>query len=102
MSYNFNSTGIAGVSLTAATKVCLRDGYDGDDSEYTWASEPKTQGAQWIAADTGGTSSDPKLVVTYSVVTSDIEAMNGIALADIEAVNGITAANGEAINGVDF
>ena len=39
---------------------------------------------------------------TPLAATSDIQAVNGIALASIEAVNGITATDGEKINGVDF
>ena len=102
--YTFNSTGRGLVSTTGKTRFMAREGHDIGDTAFVHSGGGSTEysgdGHRNEEMETEGLR--PYFTVTYDVITSDIQAVNGIALASIEAVNGITAANGEAINGVDF
>lgn len=73
----FNATGIAAISKTGITKLGTRLGNDIDDSSPTWSSLAQTY-FYAIAADTTGTSTDPKLVVTYSLPTTGGMLLMGI------------------------
>lgn len=101
---NFNETGIAGIAVNGTTGFGLAEGHDIQDDPFV---HPGGSGSEYTGwgnrnVDMSGTQYDPELIVTYTVVTSDIDKVSGIALANIEDVSGITAANGEAINGIDF
>ena len=110
--WNMNSAGHAAIATASSgeasiTKLGLRHGHDIADhpTENTPSASAAASMYSYIygkTADHTSTGSDPKLEVTYTAVTTDIHALNGVAYASIQAVNGITAANGEAINGVDF
>ena len=104
--WTMNATGLGAVSTSGVTKLGFRHGHDLEDHPTAHMTAGGGAGASNYshiyanAADTAGTSTDPKLVVTYS--TRDTQAFNGIALGDIQAVNGITVANAQAINGITF
>jgi uncharacterized protein YjfI (DUF2170 family) len=60
-----NASGIASISTTGITKLGTRSGWDVSGSfTGTWALNNATL-FQFSSADTAGTTSDPKLVVTY-------------------------------------
>ena len=97
-------TGLASIAVNGKTRFMAREGHDVDDATFVHSgggsSEFEGDGHRNAEMETEGLR--PYLTVTYTISTSDIQAVNGIALASIQTVNGITAANGEAINGVDF
>lgn len=65
--YTLDANGIANVSKTGISKFGERLGWDTDNSfTGTWASAANTR-VNTVFADTAGTASDPKLVVTYTV-----------------------------------
>ena len=99
-----NSTGRAAVAMEGISKFGWASArhldYAASSTEPNWIT-----GQNWIVgilwSETGGTSKDPKLYVTYGVA-SDTQALNGIALGDVQAVNGITVANAQTVNGITF
>ena len=105
--WTMDATGLTAISTSGVTKLGLRHGHDTTDHQT--ANTPSASGAASMysliygkTADHTGTGSDPKLVVTYTAITTNIHALNGITFANMEKVNGITAANGEEINTIDF
>lgn len=99
-----NADGRSAINTTGVTKLGGRHGHD-ITNHPTAVNSGTNTAIYWSyiycdMADQTGTSADPKLVVTYS--TSNIQALNGIALANIQAMNGITVANAEELNGIIF
>lgn len=68
-SWSLNSTGIAAISKTGITKFGVRLSGDVDNSEPTWSGGAISHFNVYYRENTG-TSSDPKLEVTYTVPTS--------------------------------
>lgn len=68
--FTFNATGIAAVSKTSITKLSFQTGWDIDNTSPSFAFNDSGDGVYIILADTAGTSTDPKLVVTYTVATA--------------------------------
>lgn len=67
--FTINATGLSNISKTSITKFGIRDaGYDIDNVQPTWVIDTFSQ-INWDAADTAGTTSDPKLVIEYTVPT---------------------------------
>jgi len=64
--WTLNATGLSNISLTGITKFGAREGHDAINSAYAGSSGTLNQ-AYPKTADTAGTSSDPKLVVEYTV-----------------------------------
>lgn len=60
-----NAAGIAAVSLTGITKLCIREGHDTADADPTYGAE-QGNGVQIRSADTADVTSDPILTVTYT------------------------------------
>jgi len=73
--FTFNSTGRGNVSKTSISKFGLLEGHDILNRAYAGAAE--TQNAVTIrTADYTGTSSDPKLVITYTISTAYTKTIN--------------------------
>lgn len=68
--FTFNATGRGNVSLTGISKFGARNAnYDVANTPPTWSSGA-TSHMQCYFSDEAGTSSDPKLVVTYTVASA--------------------------------
>ena len=65
--FAYNATGLAGISKTGITKTGIRNAnYDISGTPPTWSASVVSRLA-WISADTAGTTTDPKLVVTFAL-----------------------------------
>lgn len=64
--FTLNASGISAISKTSITKFGMRLDKDLDNSAPTWAGST-VGGAQLKSAETADTTSDPKLVVTYTL-----------------------------------
>lgn len=64
--FTLNATGEGNVNLTGNSWFGTRLSGDFDDTEPTWSNDGRSYTASYMADETG-TSSDPKLVVTYTV-----------------------------------
>lgn len=66
--FTFNATGIAAISKTGVSKFSIyNQQYDANNSAPTISGGTSSANIIAISADTAGTSTDPKLVVTYTV-----------------------------------
>lgn len=63
--WTLNATGLTSISKTGITKFGAREGHDVLNSAYAGAAGTRDQ-VQFAAADTAGTTQDPKLVVTHA------------------------------------
>jgi len=64
-SLNLNSAGLSAISKTGLTRHCIRSNYDATNSEPSYTASREVN--MWFrSADQSGTTTDPKLVVTYS------------------------------------
>jgi len=64
--FTFNATGIGNISKTGVSKFALRNAnYDVAGASPTWGATARIQFTGYYA-DQAGTSSDPKLVITYT------------------------------------
>lgn len=68
--FTLNATGQGWISKTGVTKLGFRFSKDMDNSAPTGAN-----GDTYAAADTSGTSQDPKLIVTYTLTAALTETM---------------------------
>lgn len=71
-----DATGISNISKTGVSKFAVLNNYDIDNSAPTWTASA-AEYCNWKSADTAGTTTDPKLVVTYSTPSSSL-ALLGI------------------------
>ncbi len=90
-----NASGLAAISKTSISKFAVRDGLD---LSNTSPAINKLNIVYAYLADQAGTTTDPKLVVTYTI--SAIKTFNGIAIGSVKTVNGIAMASIKTINGV--
>lgn len=66
--FALNSNGLTNISKTGVSKFQFKSEFDLADSPTpTYVSSDTTSGVTVISADTAGTSTDPKLLVTHSV-----------------------------------
>ena len=87
--FTFNATGRGNISKTGISKFGLRNAsYDVADVAPPWVSSG-TGRMQMAASDAVGTSTDPKLVITYITGPATIKTFNGIAQASVKTVNGV-------------
>jgi len=78
--FTLNATGLSNVSTTGVSKFGLRHTRDADDSEPTGSHSVGQKSALLpVAADTAGTSQDPKLVVTHSAPVNAVKSINGLS-----------------------
>lgn len=90
-----NASGLAAISKTGITKFGYRLTRD------LTGTDPSAEGNSnitFFAAEQTGTSTDPKLVVTYTA--SDIKKVSGVAYASIGKVSGVAKASVKKIIGV--
>ena len=69
--WTFNATGISNVSKTGVTNISMRLKKDIDNIAPTWASGV-FEGINAYFADNAGTTVDPKMVVTYTIVIKKV------------------------------
>lgn len=96
--FTFNASGIGGISKTGITKTGARNAnHDVANSSPTFANNKSAELDGYFSNQTG-TSSDPKLVVTYT--SSSIKSFNGLAAASVKSVNGLAIASVKSKNGL--
>lgn len=72
---SLNAGGVSNISKTGISKFSVQCSWDINRSfSGTWASGAQSY-FQWNSADQTGTANDPKLVVTYSTVTTQIKTI---------------------------
>lgn len=75
--FTLSATGIASVSLTSITKFGGKLSGDLDNTAPTWSSSLNAR-ARAIQADTAGTTTDPKLVIVYTLPVSTRSPSGGV------------------------
>lgn len=76
--YPLNATGLTNISQTGITKLGLRQSGDRTNTAPTWSAAIASTGS--IMAETAGTGSDPKLVVTHAAVAAAVTAIRRIII----------------------
>ena len=94
--FTLDANGRNNISKTGITQYGIRIGRDLFNSAPTGANSFYLRGAK----ATG--SSDPKLVVTYSVVVgpANIKSYNGLAAASVKSINDLAIASVKSFNGL--
>lgn len=70
--FTLNATGLAAIAKTGISKFSVKnDNYDAANSAPVWSSGMGMAVNGWFA-DAIGTSTDPKLVITYTITTQDL------------------------------
>lgn len=96
--FTFNSTGIGNISKTAISKFGARNAnYDVSGTTPTWTVNAASSLIS-AAADTAGTTSDPKLVITYT--STSIKTINALAVASVKTINGVAIASVKTFGGL--
>lgn len=76
--FTFNATGIAFIDKAGITKLGVREGHDAEDMEYDNGLGGSTFNLfKLSAAETAGTTQDPKLTVTHSAIDTIINIKPG-------------------------
>lgn len=84
--YAYNATGLAAISLTSITKTGFRNANrDVANSSPTWASSQRYD-LIFKFADAAGTTSDPKLVITYTASTAYSQTFTETAVSLTETI----------------
>jgi len=91
----FSDTSI--ISKTGVTKIGLINSIDNDNGSPSGSNSI----GNYVFSNYTGTDKDPYLSITYTVVTTDIKSINGVAYADIKSVNGLAKASIKSINGLE-
>lgn len=97
--HTLNASGIANISDTAVSKFGVLMDMDFDNTDG-WENN-KESGVNFYQADQADTTSDPKLVITYSVTASGpatLKTLDTVALASIKTVNGVAIASVKTID----
>ena len=82
--FTLNASGITNISKTGISKFGAISKLDLDQTTF---GSVQDNVMAFLEADYTGTSSDPKLVVTYS--TTSIKTFDGLAIASVKTVNGL-------------
>lgn len=69
--FTMNAAGLAAIVKDGITPLGFRSEYDRSNTEPTWHIDVDTSTVTIRSADTAGTASDPKLVITY-ILTSEL------------------------------
>lgn len=99
--WTLNATGLGNISKTGITKFGTAFAKDVDNSAPTWSSANSANVGGYFAERTG-TTSDPKLVVTYTVVSgpANLKTFNGLAKASVKTINSLAIASIKSWNGL--
>lgn len=96
--FTFNGTGLGNISKTGVSKFGARNAnYDVSGTTPSW-SDTLSSNIQCRFAETASTTSDPKLVITFS--TTNIKTFNGVATASVKTVGGVAIASVKTWNGI--
>lgn len=94
--FTLNATGISNVSKTGVSK--FGGAFSGDiDNSITWANNAGSYKYCYYA-DQAGTTTDPKLVVTYSATS--IKTVDGLAQGSVKTVDGLAIASVKTMEGL--
>lgn len=102
--FTMNGTGLGNISKTGISKFGTVTSFDINNSAPTWSSGTDSYVDALKYSDTGGTSSDPKLTVTYATASgpanvktwdavtqsTGVKTYEGVALASTKSVIGVT------------
>lgn len=91
--FALDANGIANISKTGVSKFATRNSRDFDNSAPTGVND-----ITCYFSGQAGTTTDPKLVITYTV--SAIKTFNGVATASVKTVNGVAIASVKTWNGI--
>lgn len=99
----FNATGLAAISKTGTTSLSLRNA--GNDVANSQPANPGNRKLSYKLAyykDQTGTSSDPKLVITYTSASgpANLKTWNGLAKASVKSINGLAIASVKTVDGL--
>jgi hypothetical protein len=95
----FNSDGRSAISKTAISKFALR--FLGDITNTPYAGGLATgNNVTMFLADNTGTSKDPKLVITYTLLLPNIKTLKGLAKGSVKTMNGLAIGSVKSINGL--
>ncbi len=97
--YSLNASGIANISKIGVSNFGFRHSNDINNVEPTWSAS-KIDYCVIQTADTAGTGSDPKLVVTYTVVSgpANLKSYNTNLAANIKSINTNLIANVKSLD----
>lgn len=101
--FTLNASGYGAVSKTGISKYAWRYGWDFDgNTTGSGGSGSIATTYHGILADTSGTSTDPKLVVTYTAAAgpANLKTVNGLAKASVKTINGLAIASVKTFNGL--
>jgi hypothetical protein len=102
--FTLNASGIAAIDKVGISKFGVRNAnYDASGTPPTWASGGAYSHFICTFAETAGTTSDPKLVVTYTAAASgpaNLKTINGLAKASVKTINGLAIASVKNWNGL--
>lgn len=94
--YTLDATGLSNISKIGITKFALRLLGDVNNS-----APAGNNSCQFYGAETAGTTSDPKLVVTYTAPgLANVKTINDLAIASVKSVNGLAIASVKTFNGL--
>ncbi len=74
--FTMNASGLAAIDKTGVSKFAVRLNWDIDNSSPPAVFDDSGDGGVVILADTAGTSTDPKLVVTYTLPSGQFMSLN--------------------------
>ena len=89
------------VTVGGITKYGIRIDWDTNNSFTGTVDFGAQTNIRVNGADMTGTTQDPKLVVTYAILTA-IKAIGGIAIADIKTINGLAGASVKTLSGLTY
>ena len=97
-----NSSGISAIAKDGITKLGVRIDLDLDNTTPTWGSYKATE-FNVRGAEQTGTSADPKLVVTYTVVSgpANVKTYKGLAAASVKSCKGLAIASVKTKKGLN-
>ncbi len=97
--FTFNGTGIGNISKTGVSKFAAQNAnYDAANTPPTW-SNSSSHAVFCNYAAAAGTSTDPKLVVTYSPASA-IKTVDGLAVASVKTIDGLATGSVKTWNGL--
>jgi len=97
--FTLNSSGISNISKTGVSKFAVKSNIDVNNSPPSWQYGMNAY-VGFNTAETSGTASDPKLVITYTTPSTGwANDMNGLNSTNIGGINGLNINNISTVNG---